>query len=256
MTGSLPTRTPWFHLEVVEEGLVQITEPHAHELIAANFWWVRGRDRDLVVDTGLGVAPVRTELPHLFENSPIAVLTHTHLDHAGGAHEFDHVAVHESEVGNVDTPPPASLRTMVEMQHLGIVDISDVDVPGLLLAGVPCDGYDVDAYPVRAALVTNPLVDDQIIDLGDRSLRVVHLPGHTPGSIVLYEEARRALYSGDVIYDGGLLDEIHGSDIPQYVESMRRLLTLEVDVVFAGHDKIMAGERMREIARGYIARRS
>ena len=65
---------------------------------------------------------------------------------------------------------------------------------------------------------------------------MLHLPGHSPGSIGLWDAARGALFSGDAVYDGPLLDEIPGADIPAYVSTMERLLTLPVEVVHGGHD--------------------
>jgi len=41
--------------------------------------------------------------------------------------------------------------------------------------------------------------DGDIIDLGDRAFEVLHLPGHSPGSIALFEAATKTLFSGDAI---------------------------------------------------------
>lgn len=90
------------------------------------------------------------------------------------------------------------------------------------------------------------------VDIGNRNFEVLHLPGRSPGSIALWEIETGALFSGDVIYDGALLDKLNGSDINQYVESMERLLTLPVKVVHGGHEPSFHGERMREIARAYL----
>ena len=57
---------------------------------------------------------------------------------------------------------------------------------------------------------------------------VIHLPGHTPGSTVLFEQATGILFTGDVLYEGELLDELPESDIDSYVASMQRLLDLDV----------------------------
>jgi glyoxylase-like metal-dependent hydrolase (beta-lactamase superfamily II) len=68
------------------------------------------------------------------------------------------------------------------------------------------------------------------IDLGDRTFRVLHLPGHTPGEIGLWEEATRTLFSGDCVYESGvLLDELPESSIADYVRSMRRLARSRAD---------------------------
>ncbi len=52
----------WFDVIAHEKGITQLLEPHVHRIIRGNIWHVRGRDRDLVVDTGLGVASLADEL--------------------------------------------------------------------------------------------------------------------------------------------------------------------------------------------------
>ena len=97
--------------------------------------------------------------------------------------------------------------------------------------------------------------EGDVIDLGDRRLQVFHLPGHSPGSIGLWEARTGILFSGDAIYDGPLLDDIPGSDIPVYCETMRRLSVMSVRVVHAGHDPSFDGRRLKIMAQEYLARR-
>ena len=85
---------------------------------------------------------------------------------------------------------------------------------------------------------------------------MLHLPGHSPGSIGLWEAATGTLFSGDAVYDDALLDELPESDIGDYCRTMERLLTLPVNVVHAGHDPSFGRDRLREIARAYLDRRS
>ena len=49
----------WFSRRSVGDGITWLTEPHAHPLLRCNIWHVRGRQRDLLVDTGLGIASLR-----------------------------------------------------------------------------------------------------------------------------------------------------------------------------------------------------
>ena len=83
----------------------------------------------------------------------------------------------------------------------------------------------------------------------------MHLPGHSPGSIGLWERDTGTLFSGDAIYDGPLLDELPESSIDEYCRTMERLLTLPVTVVHGGHDPSFGRERLRELARAYLERR-
>ena len=91
-----------------------------------------------------------------------------------------------------------------------------------------------------------------MVDLGDRAFEVLHLPGHSPGSIGLYEHGTQTLFSGDAIYDGPLLDDLADSDIVAYRQTMERLLTLPVSVVHAGHEPSFGRERLQTLARAYL----
>jgi glyoxylase-like metal-dependent hydrolase (beta-lactamase superfamily II) len=83
---------------------------------------------------------------------------------------------------------------------------------------------------------------------------VLHVPGHSPGSIALWEAASRTLFSGDAVYDGPLLDQLPGSSIADYERTLRRLLSLDVGVIHAGHDASFGRERLREIIRKQLDR--
>src|SRR3954453_21923895 len=126
LSDELPVAEHWFGIEDVGEGVTKLTEPHLSGLVSANLWWVRGQRREVVVDTGLGVASIRQHLPEVSHRDTLAVISHTHLDHAGGAHEFAHVAGHGLEAAAVTSPPPASLHPRTEMELLGLA-IGDAD---------------------------------------------------------------------------------------------------------------------------------
>ena len=93
-----------------------------------------------------------------------------------------------------------------------------------------------------------------MVDLGDRSFEVFHLPGHSPGSIALYERDSEILFAGDVVYDGPLAyNEHEAEEMRQYVASMKRLLDLPVRVAHGGHYPSFGRERMRAIIREFLA---
>lgn len=85
-------------------------------------------------------------------------------------------------------------------------------------------------------------------------LTVLHLPGHTPGSIALLEERTGTLYSGDIIYDGFLIDDLPNSDVAAYRRSMAFLAGLDVSVVHPGHGHSFDRTRLRELAEAYLRR--
>ncbi|HEX3930020.1 MAG TPA: MBL fold metallo-hydrolase [Nocardioides sp.] len=246
--------TQWFRRSEVGDGISMVEEPYVDPLLAANIWHVRGRDRDLVVDSGLGIVSLRTQLPWLFEHDPVVVLTHAHLDHMGGASEFADCRVHAAEAAEVRRPGAVSLHGTALLEILGL-DAGDEPVPDLLLEALPRDGYDPAAYALHGAPEVTELADGDVVDLGDRRLRVLHLPGHTPGSINLYDADAGQLFTGDVLYDDGLIDTCIGSDVDAYVASMRLLLDLPVERAFPGHGRVLDGGDVRRVAAGYLRSR-
>jgi len=130
------------------------------------------------------------------------------------------------------------------------------DIPELLVDAAPPGGLVSATLPRRAAAPTRVLEEGDVVDLGDRAFEVLHLPGHSPGSIGLWEPATGVLFAGDAVYDGPLLDELDGSDVHAYVATMRRLRDLPVRVVHAGHEASFGRDRLVELCDAYLARRA
>ena len=66
----LPVADPWFICEHLEGGITHVSEPHVHPLLRCNVWHVHGRSTDLVIDTSLGLAPMR----HLVERTDPSIV--------------------------------------------------------------------------------------------------------------------------------------------------------------------------------------
>jgi glyoxylase-like metal-dependent hydrolase (beta-lactamase superfamily II) len=243
---ALPVARDWFRIKPAGDSLTVIDEPHVHELLRANVWLIRGQDRDLIFDSGLGIGSLRTALDDIISADPVLVLSHAHLDHMGSAHEFADCRAHPAEL--VANPPPGSLEGPALAAELGLVD----PLPPLLISAKPDEAYDPAAYRLRPARVTGPLADGDIVDPGGRPLTVLHLPGHSPGSIALFDQQDGTLFSGDVVYDDVLLDTITGSDPALYRASMRRLRKLPVRIVRPGHGPSFGRSRLHSIIDHYL----
>jgi len=81
------------------------------------------------------------------------------------------------------------------------------------------------------------LKDGETIKLGDRLFRVVHTPGHSSGSICLYDEKNRMLITGDSVQGNGVEEGklLIRTSKEKYVDSMKRLLTLKVTTLIMDH---------------------
>jgi glyoxylase-like metal-dependent hydrolase (beta-lactamase superfamily II) len=253
----LPVVGDWFARRRIDD-VTLLYEPHVNSLLRCNIWHVRGRNGDLLVDTGLGVASLRLAARDLFERDLVAVATHTHADHGGGMHEFTERWVHVAEA---DAAREARYHVPLKVDEWSVSRQEAIAAAGYpltdgLLTGVPRPGFRAADYRLRGFEPTRLLEEGAEIDLGDRVFEVLHLPGHSPGSIGLYERARGVLFSGDAIYDGPLLDHLAGSDRMAYRRTMERLLTLPVTVVHAGHNTSFGPKRLAALARAYLDARS
>jgi glyoxylase-like metal-dependent hydrolase (beta-lactamase superfamily II) len=259
-SDGLPVAASWFTVTWVTGRTAVLTEPHVDDLLRANLWYLRGRERDLLVDAGNGAAslpPVLARLTRGGRRDVLCLVTHAHIDHIGGFHEFERRLLHPAEgpaaarIG--DEAPLATASWSTELKDK--LAESGFALPPVLVDAVPEPGFDPVAFHIVPAAPTHLVHGGDEIDLGGRTLSVVDLPGHTPGSVGLIDHEESALLSGDAVYDGGLIDTLPESDVAQYLRTMERLRTVDVDVVYPGHGGPFGRERLRELAAAYLRER-
>jgi glyoxylase-like metal-dependent hydrolase (beta-lactamase superfamily II) len=189
----------------------------------------------------------------------ILFTTHTHADHVGSHPEFPDAAVfvHPTEADDLRRPGVKGLRfpprspEQIEALRRGGIELTE-----FMTDAVPYAGYDVERYG-RAGVEPTRLVNEgDVIDTGRRRFEVLHLPGHTIGGIGLWDARTGILFSGDVIYDGVIIDTAPTSRVADYIATMQRLKTLPARLVLGGHRDPMNRGRMIEIADRYLASRS
>ena len=237
---SLTVATSWYETTRIDAAITHITEPFANPYIRANIWHCRGRDADLLVDTGMGLAPLS---PHVETGGRplIVVATHIHVDHVGGLHEFS------ERLGPARSAEAfATMHDGATLAHM----FRRLDEP---VSQLPGDGWTPDEYRIAPAPLTRMLAEGDVIDLGDRRFTVMELPGHSHDSIGLFDEADGTFFSGDAIYDDELIDDLPDSDRAAYRRTMQRLKRLPVRIAHGGHGPSFDGRRLTEIADAYLA---
>ena len=246
----------WFERRQMDDGITLIYEPHVHRFIRCNVWHVPGRDRDLLVDTALGIVSLREAVRDLLQKPVIAAASHTHFDHVGTHHEFEERLVHAAEAATLaEADREMVLRVSSfspgwaeSLEKQGYVLPED----GEFLTALPYQGFDPGAHVLKPAAPTWVVEEGDVVDLGDRSFEVLHLPGHSPGSIGLWEAATGILFAGDAIYDGPLLYTLEGCNIDDYIATLERLRELPITVAHGGHETSFGRARMIEICDTYL----
>lgn len=216
-----------------------VQETGVANFMRCNIWHVKGRDFDLVIDTGMGLDPLK-EFILKETNKPIkALVTHSHFDHSGCLHEFPERLGHRAEAKILANPMNSKVVYEGAWTKIAIVDLTQHP------------DYSAQTFSITPAPLTHYVDEGDVIDLGNRAFQVLHLPGHSPGSIGLFDVKNSVLFSGDAIYDGALLDSLYHSDKAIYAQTLERLTALNIDVVHAGHFPSFDKQRLLQIIRQY-----
>ncbi len=229
----------WYETIRMADDVTLIHEPWIKPFFRCNMWHVRGSDRDLLFDTGLGHFSLRRHVRLVSERSLICVASHTHFDHIGCHHEFPERCVHIAEASILADPR-------------NDWTLSDRYATDDMFDRLP-EGWNTSRYQVRPAPAQRMLAHGDVIDLGNRQFEVIHTPGHSPGGIGLFEKASGIFLSGDIVYDGPLIDDAYHSNREDYVATMSQLRDLPISVIHGGHFPSFGPVRFHQLIDEYLA---
>jgi glyoxylase-like metal-dependent hydrolase (beta-lactamase superfamily II) len=228
--------TEWFHVRPVADGVWLLAEP-GH----VNSWLIVGDQRAAVIDTGLGIASIRAVAQRLTSVPLVVINTHHHVDHIGGNHEFSEIAIHEAgaEPLAAHALPAELLRDyMRHARELLAARDAFERLDDMYFHLLTADSrprafppqFDPAQWSPQPSRATRLLRDGDRIDLGDRSLSVIHTPGHSVDGICLYEERSGLLFAGDTVSTGPIYLQFPECDLAAFAASVERLRALERDV--------------------------
>lgn len=238
---TVPPETPsqgWFTTWEVAPGVVCIAENAHMEQVRS--YLIRGSQRWLLWDTGQGIADIRAEVERFVPVSAdtlVVVMSHSHVDHVGGVASF-------ADAGCDICAHPAEAETIAA--GIAHEDAAYWLQEKFLLGPLP-PGFDAHAFAIRGAAVSHFLQHGEIVDLGDRQFAVIHMPGHSPGGIALWDAKHRVLLSGDTVYAGPLYAYSgDDADPAAYRASTRALAALapHVRTVLPSHNAVPQGPEL------------
>jgi len=162
------------------------------------------------------------------------LLTHSHSDHAAGAHELQQRFQTEIFIGEEDAD---------------IVEKGTEKDLGLDLA--KAIGFYPPDYRFNHCKVSVRLRNDDEIRCGSHTFRAIHTPGHSKGSYsysVTLDQGK-ALFSGDAVFAEGKLffTNMEGSELSDYRRTIPRLADLQIDMLFPGHKVFCLADGQRAI---------
>ncbi len=219
----VPTKQPWFEVYQVGPGVLAIYEPgHFEEVIS---YLIAGTERAVLFDTGLGIGNIAELVSTLTDLEVGVVNSHSHFDHVGGNHQFEGVAVLDSDFARARS---------AGLPH---DEVAFAVADGWIAAPTP-PGFDPARYRIEPFTISRALQDGEMIDLGGRTLEVIATPGHSPDSICLLDRGNRLLFTGDTFYLAPLYAHLPESNVEHYADTAARLAPIAslVDHLLPGHN--------------------
>ena len=223
----------WYGVEQRDGGIIRIRELHIDPYSSGDIWMVPGSKRDLIFDTGTGIVSLEAFVSSISGKPKVAVASCYYYDHAGGLYAFDERACHHLEAELIrDVPVPETFDAITDAEF----------------SALPYPDFKAADYRQRGCEATVVLHDGDVIDLGDRKLEVLHIPGRTPGSIALFDRDNGYLLGGETAFIDPERREFPPEDNDMYLRSLARLAKLPVKKVFGGHYGSFLPERLQELA--------
>jgi glyoxylase-like metal-dependent hydrolase (beta-lactamase superfamily II) len=220
----VPISQDWFQVYNVRSDIYVFYEPYQYEKAICTL--LLGEEKAILIDTGCGIGNIREAVEDVTDMPVMVVNTHAHNDHIAQNYLFDEIAMldhpwcHEAQKGL-----PKS-----EMEHFV--------AEGMYWKPLP-ESFDPENYHTPAFKVTKWFKEGDVLDLGNRTLEVIHTPGHTPDSICLLDREDRLFFTGDMFYTGGIYTYLNGGDLPTFINSYMKMLDYydEFDLLMPSHNE-------------------
>jgi len=237
----IKVQSNWFKVYRVGRNVIAIVEPYNFEEVIS--YLILGKNKALLFDTGIGVdaiSPVVKQLTKL----PILVLnSHTHFDHIGGNYEFKNILALKTSY---------TLKHSKEgWDHDSIKD--EVTKGSLCLQRLP--GFDTSYYYIHPFEISRFVKDGDEVDLGERRLKIIAVPGHTMDAIALFDKTNGYLWTGDTFYEGPIYLFADGTDLLAYEKSIAILAKMapQLKKVFPSHNNpISQPVRLVELKNNFL----
>ena len=224
----------WYTTTRIAQNVYQLSAPVGEieprfNAPTVNVYLVIGRERAALIDSGIGVGDLRSEVGALTSLPCIVLNTHAHWDHVGGNAHFDETAIHDLEAGSLTQEPNmAAIRKVMKAPRAR--------------AALP-PSFDPAKYRIRVRPPTRILHDGDLLELGDHTLEVLHIPGHSPGHVAVLDAANGLLFTGDTACLSPIYACFPGCDPAGLANSAKRMAALPgVRTVCPGHGDIITEE--------------
>ena len=156
---------------------------------------IEGTDHAMLIDGLTGVGSLKAFVRQLTALPILVAITHGHLDHTGIAWESEAVYIHSDDVDLMHSDDHADKNKRLNFINLFL----QFGIPHRIVPTME------DVVPERVVKAI-PVADGDIFDLGGCQIEAIAVPGHTRGTVVFLDKARRCIFAGDACNSNTLLN--------------------------------------------------
>lgn len=216
----------WFEVYQLTDNTYAIYEPNQWQ--EAISYLLIGAEKALLVDTLQGIGDLKAVIDQLTDLPVIVINTHSHFDHVSSNHQFETVYGINNAFAQTNAqghPHEVNARWLA---------------PDTFWKNIPAE-FSFEHYENKPFDIDKFVNDREIIDIGNRPIEVVFIPGHSTDSIMLVDKNNRMMLTGDSFYPAPIYLFLEESSFEDYFESVQLMLGYQADVDFLlpGHNETM-----------------
>ncbi len=246
--------TDYYKVIDLGDGIYHIWEPAG---VASSL--IIGKTKALLIDTGYGYGDLKSVVLSLTDLPLRVVNTHCHIDHAGGNYLFQEntkelknidndlqkIRVENTEKKNEETQPESDFFIDINPYEETVYRLYQIEQKPLVIQKIlrekspeeypwPQD-FDRKKYLEYKDCKFDALQDGEVIDLGERHIRVIFLPGHTMGSVVFFDEQTGTLFSGDNISNSLWIQFEQSENVYRFARHLKEVQKLPIQKIISSH---------------------
>lgn len=197
-----------------------------------NLYLVEGEKKALLIDTGWGIGNLSEVVSKLTTLPLVVINTHGHIDHTSGNNQFKGVYINDKDISLIERYDDSEARTNA------LKRLSTYELP---------EDFSEKSWVNAKMSIVEGLNDQKTIDLGERIIDIIEVPGHTPGSVCLYDRNEMLLFSGDTASTATInLCFKESKSVETYLQSLKKLVGISYKItnVLPSHGETLLKARI------------
>lgn len=228
--------------------LIKGLNPSPFTYTGTNIYLLGPPSSVIMIDAGQDVPAYQTLLSSIISENKLKIdhiiITHFHPDHTLGLKFLikhnPTIKIYKFLTADFETPPPSIDLNSLDLSYESFLCLNKMQIS----ENLKIHTFDV-LLQKELGFLYLPLKNNEVLNVNDYSLEILHLPGHSNDSIGIYEKKTKSFFAGDTILGLGSGTTINNASL--YMKSLERIMGLDILNLLPGHGDVYLGaEKVKE----------